>query len=67
MTHSKANEPLTTGKRAARELAQALKAAGFTFPSLNGDFPVMGQARVQLGGLSAEEASRLANWLRERT
>ncbi|MET8677740.1 hypothetical protein ABZW18_09155 [Streptomyces sp. NPDC004647] len=62
-----ADNALKTGRRAADDLADALRAAGFTFPSLSGDFPVMDRALVQLGGLSADEAFRLAAWVRERT
>ncbi|MFF3340516.1 hypothetical protein [Streptomyces flavidovirens] len=61
-----ADDALTTGRLAAQHLAAALKAAGFTLPSLTGDFPVMERAMVQLGGLCAEEALRLAEWVRER-
>jgi hypothetical protein len=62
-----AHSPLKTGRLAAEDLAEALKTAGFILPSLNGDFPVMDRAMVQLGGLRADEAFRLAAWVRERT
>ncbi|MBT2396384.1 hypothetical protein [Streptomyces sp. ISL-100] len=62
-----ADDALKTGRLAAERLAAALKAAGFTLPSLTGDFPVMDRAMVQLGGLCAEDAFRLAQWVGERT
>ncbi|GGU67848.1 hypothetical protein GCM10010211_36610 [Streptomyces albospinus] len=64
---SSGDSPLAQGRIAAQELASALASAGFTFPSLHGDFPVMNRAHVQLGGMSAAEAFRLAAWIRERT
>ncbi|WP_055587154.1 hypothetical protein [Peterkaempfera griseoplana] len=51
---------------AARELADALALAGFTFPSLRADQPVLDRAHVQLGGASAELVRQLAAWIRER-
>lgn len=59
------HDALKSGQRAAEDLADALKAAGFTFPSLAADLPVMNRGFVRLGGLSAEEAVRLAAWIRE--
>ncbi|NLU67076.1 hypothetical protein HCC30_07295 [Streptomyces sp. HNM0574] len=56
---------LQHGDDAARELQSALKEAGFTFPSLTGDYPVNGRGHVALGGMSAEEALRLARYVRE--
>jgi hypothetical protein len=69
MTHSKgtAEDPLAAGTRAARELQEALRATGFVFPSLAGDYPVAGQGHVRLGGISAGEALRFAAWVREQT
>ncbi|WP_411128351.1 hypothetical protein [Streptomyces sp. x-19] len=64
---SSGDSALAQGQRVAEELASALAAAGFTFPSLRGDYPVMDRGRVELGGISASEASRLAAWIRERT
>ena len=60
------SDPLTEAADAAQELADALKLAGFTLPSLRGDFPVAGRPLVQLGGAPAELVRRLATWLRER-
>jgi hypothetical protein len=57
---------LSEGQRAASELDAALRAAGFLFPSIRGDFPTHGGGMVKLGGMSAREASRLATWLREQ-
>jgi hypothetical protein len=62
-----AGDALKTGRRAAEDLADALRGAGFKLPSLAGDFPVMDRAYVQLGGLAAAEAFRLAAWIREQT
>ncbi|MBV9023528.1 MAG: hypothetical protein JO362_06975 [Streptomycetaceae bacterium] len=59
--------PLAFGRRAADALAEALEAAGFCLPSLSGGFPLMGSAQVELGGLSAVDALRLARWIKERT
>lgn len=64
---SSGDSALTQGQRAAEELAGALAAAGFTFPSLRGGYPVMERGRVELGGIRDSEASRLAAWIRERT
>ncbi|MER7990654.1 hypothetical protein ABTY53_34470 [Streptomyces noursei] len=58
---------LAQGQRAAEELASALAAAGFVFPSLRGDYPVLERGRVELGGISASEVFRLAAWIQERT
>lgn len=57
---------LALGRRAADALAESLEAAGFSLPSLSGGFPLMGTAQVELGGLAALEALRLARWIRER-
>jgi hypothetical protein len=57
---------LTLGRRAADVLAEALEEAGFCFPSLSGGFPIMGSPQVELGGLSAADALRLAQWIEER-
>jgi hypothetical protein len=58
------NNPLTDAADAAQELADALKLAGFTLPSLRGDFPVAGRPLVQLGGAPADMVRRLATWVR---
>jgi hypothetical protein len=60
------NDPFTEGADAAQELADALKLAGFTLPSLRGDFPVAGHPLVQLGGAPADQVRMLATWVRER-
>jgi hypothetical protein len=60
-------DAFVAGTRAARELQEALRGAGFVFPSLRGDCPVADQGHVKLGGLSAGEALRFAAWLRGRT
>ncbi|NGO69763.1 hypothetical protein [Streptomyces boncukensis] len=57
---------LAVGRRAAEELAEALALTGCKLPSLNGGFPVMGQAHVELGGASAVTVFALARWIRER-
>lgn len=55
------------GDLAARELADALKLAGITLPSLRGDFPtVTDQPLVHLGGASATLVRQLAAWIRQR-
>ena len=61
------SDPLTEAADAAQELADALKLAGFTLPSLRGDFPVAGKPLVQLGGAPAKLARELAAWVRERS
>lgn len=60
------NDPFTEGADAAQELADALKLAGFTLPSLRGDFPVAGHPLVQLGGAPADQVRKLATWVRQR-
>lgn len=62
----RSQSPLAVGRRAADVLADALEKAGFCLPSLSGGFPLMGTAQVELGGLSASEAFRLARWIAER-
>lgn len=59
-------DPLTEAAEAAQELADALKLAGFTLPSLRGDFPVASRPLVQLGGAPADLVRKLAKWVRER-
>ncbi|CAD5954893.1 MULTISPECIES: hypothetical protein [Streptomyces] len=45
---------LAEGNQAARDLAEALKLAGFSLPSLYGDLPtITDEALVHLGGASA--------------
>ncbi|MFJ3906239.1 hypothetical protein [Streptomyces sp. NPDC090025] len=61
-----AENPIKVGSQAADALAQALRSAGFTLPSLTGDYPVMGCPMVQLGGLRADIAIELAEWIQER-
>lgn len=58
-------DPLTEAAEAAKELADALKLAGFTLPTLRGDFPVAGRPLVQLGGAPAELVRKLAAWVRQ--
>lgn len=66
-TPSANGDALREGDRAARELADALKLAGFTLPSLRGDFPsVTDQPLVQLGGASASLVRELAAWIAAR-
>ncbi|MEY9838594.1 hypothetical protein [Streptacidiphilus sp. EB103A] len=62
-THS---DPLKEAADAAQELADALKLAEFTLPSLRRDFPVAGRPLVQLGGAPADLVRQLAAWVRER-
>ncbi|MEV7252983.1 hypothetical protein [Streptomyces cyaneofuscatus] len=58
---------LAEGNQAARDLAEALKLAGFSLPSLYGDLPtITDKALVHLGGASAELVRELAAWIRER-
>ncbi|MDJ1131741.1 hypothetical protein [Streptomyces iconiensis] len=57
---------LAVGRRAAEDLAGALELTGCKLPSLNGGFPVLGMAHVDLGGASAETVFALARWIRER-
>ncbi|PJN34552.1 hypothetical protein CG747_39265 [Streptomyces sp. CB02959] len=64
---SSGDSALAQGQRAAEELASALAAVGFVFPSLRGGYPVLERGRVELGGISASEVFRLAAWIRERT
>ncbi|MBV7669043.1 hypothetical protein STHAL_05995 [Streptomyces halstedii] len=48
-------------------MADALKLAGITLPSLRGDFPtVTDQPLVHLGGASAALVRELAAWIRQR-
>ena len=54
------------GESAARELREALALAGFTLPSLRGDFPIDHRPHVQLGGASGDVVRRLASWIRGR-
>lgn len=56
---------LAVGRRAAGELATALALADCKFPSLAGGYPVMGRGYVELGGVSADTAFALAQWIRE--
>ncbi|ARF72853.1 hypothetical protein B7C62_11640 [Kitasatospora albolonga] len=58
---------LVEGNLAAKDLADALSQAGFSLPSLYGDFPTITDgALVHLGGASAEVVRGLAAWIRER-
>ncbi|WP_369163896.1 hypothetical protein [Streptomyces sp. AFD10] len=58
---------LVEGDLAARDLAEALRLAGFTLPSLHGDIPtITDKALVHLGGASAEVVRDLAAWIRQR-
>ncbi|MEW2067085.1 hypothetical protein [Streptomyces sp. NPDC007346] len=58
---------LVEGSEAARDLAEALRLAGFSLPSLYGDIPtITDKALVHLGGASAEVVRELAAWIRER-
>ncbi|MFE2295289.1 hypothetical protein [Streptomyces sp. NPDC059452] len=58
---------LVEGNLAAKDLAEALSQAGFSLPSLYGDFPTITDgALVHLGGASAEVVRDLAAWIRER-
>ncbi|MCR8945349.1 MULTISPECIES: hypothetical protein [Streptomyces] len=58
---------LVEGNLAAKDLAEALRSAGFSLPSLYGDFPTITDgALVHLGGASAEVVRELAAWIRER-
>ncbi|MGW8377716.1 hypothetical protein [Streptomyces sp. ODS28] len=61
----RAADALQSGADAARALQEALKEAGFCFPSLTGGFPVANRGHVELGGLAADEALRLAAHLRK--
>lgn len=68
MTNTKNRDALKEGDEAARELADALKLAGITLPSLRGDFPVAGDLPlVQLGGASVELVRKLAAWIRQHS
>jgi hypothetical protein len=58
------HDALRLGRRAAQELAEALRGVGFVLPGLDGEFPFMGSPQVQLGSISALEAHRLAAWIR---
>ncbi|MFE9253129.1 hypothetical protein [Streptomyces sp. NPDC007088] len=61
------DEALREGDLAARDLAEALKLAGITLPSLRGDFPGFeNRPLVHLGGASAALARELAAWVRGR-
>ncbi|WEH33701.1 hypothetical protein PZB75_10130 [Streptomyces sp. AM 4-1-1] len=67
MSDSANGQALREGDLAARDLADALKLAGVTLPSLRGDFPtVTDRPFVQLGGASAELVRELAAWIRAR-
>lgn len=58
---------LAEGNQAAHDLAEALKSAGFSLPSLHGDIPtITDKALVHLGGASAELVRELAAWIRQR-
>ncbi|WP_433398247.1 hypothetical protein [Streptomyces sp. CA-146814] len=60
-------DALVEGSQAAHDLADALKLAGFSLPSLCGDLPtITDKALVHLGGASAELVRELAAWIRER-
>jgi hypothetical protein len=60
------HEALRIGRRAAEDLAEALRSVGFVLPGLDGEFPLMGSPQVQLGSVLATEAHRLAAWIREQ-
>ncbi|MFD3972009.1 hypothetical protein [Streptomyces cyaneofuscatus] len=58
---------LVEGNQAAHDLAEALKLAGFSLPSLYGAIPTITDgALVHLGGASAELVRELAAWIRQR-
>lgn len=57
-------ELLKEGREAAKELREALESVGITLPTVVGDYPVNGEPFVRLGGLSVEEAARVARRLR---
>ncbi|MEU5030230.1 hypothetical protein [Streptomyces milbemycinicus] len=57
----------TSERTTAKNPADALKAACVIPRSLTGDFPIMRRARIQPGGVSADDAPRLAGWIREHT
>lgn len=59
------HDALRVGRRAAEDLAEALRSVGFVLPCLAGEFPATGMPQVQLGTLPALEAHRLATWIRE--
>ncbi|NKI43048.1 hypothetical protein [Streptomyces physcomitrii] len=55
------------GEQAAGELADALRLAGLTLPSLRGDLPtITGEPLVQLGRASVPLVRELAQWIRDR-
>jgi hypothetical protein len=53
-------QAMRAGDDAARDLREALARVGLKFPSLQGGMPVDGRGHVELGGCSADMASRLA-------
>ncbi|MFI6702244.1 hypothetical protein ACIBJC_25290 [Streptomyces sp. NPDC050509] len=65
-TRHTTNDALRDGRKAADDLAAALKEAGFTLPSLRGGFPVNNLGYVELGGAGADLTGRLVVWIRAR-
>ncbi|MET8679671.1 hypothetical protein ABZW18_19375 [Streptomyces sp. NPDC004647] len=61
-----ADKSISQGREAAVKLNSALRSAGFTLPTVQGTYPVMGRSMVDLGSASADLITRLAEWIEER-